>query len=207
MSARISNNSTPIRVLGIVGSLRGGSHNARLMEVARRALPADAVLETWGGLGDLPHYNEDIDTPETAGHAAGDLRAAIASADVLLLVTPEYNGTIPGVLKNAVDWASRPAGVGALKGKPAAAIGSSTGQFGGVWAQADLRRSLGIAGARVIDAEFAVPRAAEAFVEHDGEVSLADESVLPALAELLESLVEEGRKNRSAREMATAEAA
>lgn len=187
-----------IKVLGIVGSLRGGSHNARLMEVARAALPADAELGLWRELRDLPHYDEDIDAGDP-GAAAESLRAAIAEADVVLLATPEYNGTIPGALKNAVDWASRPAGDGALKGKPAAVIGASPGQFGGVWAQADLRRSLGIAGARVVDVEFAVPRSSEALIERGGQPQLADPQSLAALAELLETLVEEGRKNRAAR--------
>lgn len=225
--------TTQVRVLGFVGSLRRASLNADLFEVARSAMPAGASLELFDGLGRLPHYDEDLDSSLQAGAAdvggaeagsaeagsaqagsaeAGSaevrrLRDAVAAADALLFVTPEYNGTIPGALKNAIDWASRPAGAGALKGKPAAVIGASAGQFGGVWAQADLRRSLGIAGARVLDTEFAVPKAGEAFVHGDRGVRLADESSLGALRELVEALTEEAVRNRDARVATIAAAA
>lgn len=181
-----------MKVLGIAGSLRKGSHNVKLLGAAARALPADAVFERWQGLAELPVYNEDIDVPGALDPAAAGLRAAIDAADAVLFVTPEYNGSIPGGLKNAVDWASRPPDTAALRGKPVAAISSSPGQFGGVWAQADLRRSLGIAGARVLDKEFAVARAAAAFSE-DGE--LRDETARAALRELLEDLIAEIRRN------------
>ncbi|MFY9263868.1 MAG: NAD(P)H-dependent oxidoreductase [Solirubrobacterales bacterium] len=185
-----------MKVLGISGSLRRDSYNTRLLQVASRALPVDASLEVWSGLAELPNYNEDVDVPGGEPAAAGDLRLAIAEADTVLLVTPEYNGTISGAMKNAIDWASRPRSEAALKGKPVAVIGAGTGQYGGVWAQADARKAAGIAGARVVGIEFAVANAAQAFGEDGG---LVDDHALPRLAELLEALVDEGRKNAAAR--------
>lgn len=187
-----------IKVLGLVGSLRAASLNADLFEAARGLLPADAGLSRWSSLADLPHYNEDLDVPGAEPSAAIELRDAVAEADVLLFVTPEYNGGIPSALKNAVDWISRPAGAGAVKGKPAAVTGASTGSFGGVWAQAELRKTLGIAGARVVDAEFAVAKAGEAFVRIGDAVNLVDGEAIGGLEDLLESLVAEGRTNSAA---------
>lgn len=187
-----------IKVLGLVGSLRAASLNADLFEAARGLLPADAELARWSSLAELPHYNEDLDVAGAEPPAAIDLRAAVAEADVLLFVTPEYNGGIPSALKNAVDWISRPAGAGAVKGKPAAVTGASTGSFGGVWAQAELRKTLGIAGARVVDAELAVAKAGEAFVRIGDVVTLVDGEAIGGLEDLLESLVAEGRTNAAA---------
>lgn len=183
-----------MKVLGISGSLRKGAHSTQLLDSARRALPVDAELEIYDGLRELPFYDEDIDTPELAGPAVADLRRELAEADALLIVTPEYNGTIPGGLKNLIDWASRPASDPLIKGKPVAVISSSTGQYGGVWALADAKRSLGIAKARVIDSEFAVPKVHEVIEEHGD--ALHHERV-DELAETLERLVEEARINRS----------
>lgn len=184
----------PLKVLGVTGSLRANSNSSLLLEAASRELPDGAELLPWNGLDALPHYNQDVDDAGEPPTVAA-LRRAIAAADAVLFVTPEYNGTIPGVLKNAVDWASRPRGTAALLGKPVAAISSSPGRFGGVWAQADLRRSLGLAGARALDIEFAVPNAAEAFTEH-GELS--DDAARAALRELLEMLVAETRQTLAA---------
>lgn len=183
-----------MKVLGISGSLRQGSHNSRLLESASRALPGDAELEIFDGIRDLPHYDEDIDSIEAPDLAVTRLREAIAEADAVLIVTPEYNGSIPGALKNAIDWASRPAGKGALRGKPAAALSASPGQFGGVWAQADVKRVLGIAGARVVDAEFAVAKVHDVREQHNDALAPDRES---ELAEILETLVEEARINAS----------
>lgn len=183
-----------MKVLGISGSLRKDSHNTLLLEHAREALPSDASLLIWNGLRDLPHYDQDEDTIDDPHHVVAHLRQAIAEADAVLFVTPEYNGSIPGVLKNAVDWASRPKGKAALQGKPVAAISASTGQFGGVWAQADLRRVLGIAGARVVDMEFSVPKAHEA---RDSEHGLVHPDAQAELDAVLEELVEQARINAS----------
>jgi chromate reductase len=147
-----------VRVLGIAGSLRAGSHNARLLRAARGLLPPPARFELYAGLGALPPYDEDREAGAAPVPVAA-LRTAIAAADALLIATPEYNGSIPGVLKNAVDWASRPFPANALRDKPVAVIGASTGMFGAVWAQAELRKVLRTAGARVVDREVAVGHA------------------------------------------------
>lgn len=190
-----------MKVLGFSGSLRQGSFNSRLLESASRVLPGDAELEVFDGVRDLPHYDEDIDSIDSPDLAVTRLRDAIAGADAILFVTPEYNGSIPGALKNAIDWASRPAGKGALRGKPAVALSASPGQFGGVWAQADLKRVLGIAGARVVDVEFAVSKAHEVHQEQ-GDVLASDREA--ELAEILETLVEEARINASLKQTQTA---
>jgi NAD(P)H-dependent FMN reductase len=145
-----------IKVLALVGSLRTASINRQIAELATEVAPDGVTVTVFEGLGDLPFYNEEIDdvmnaeAPALAPVAA--LRAAATEADAALVVTPEYNGSYPAVLKNAIDWLSRPFGDGALKGKPLAVIGGSFGQYGGVWAHDDTRKSFGIAGARVIDA-------------------------------------------------------
>ena len=139
-----------IKVLTLVGSLRAASVNRQLAELAAESAPDGVTLTIYEGLGDLPFYNEDIDT-EDAPAAVVALREAAAQADAALVVTPEYNGSIPGVLKNAIDWLSRPFGNGALNGKPVAVIGSALGQYGGVWAHDETRKSFGIAGPRVVE--------------------------------------------------------
>src|SRR5204862_4619844 len=135
----------------------------------------------------VPPYNEDRDTDDSPVPAVR-LREAIAGADAVLFATPEYNGSVPGQLKNAVDWASRPHRVSALWGKPVAVVGASSGMFGAVWAQADLRKALGVAGARVIEAEVAVGRAGERF---DDAGRLVDEGLKEELREALDALAGE----------------
>ena len=160
-------------ILGISGSLRRGSHNTKLLRVAGELLPPEAELVVFDGLEAVPPYNEDRDTEDPPA-AAERLRDAIAQADAVLFATPEYNGSMPGQLKNALDWASRPHRTSALWGKPVAVIGASSGMYGAVWAQADLRKALGVAGARVVDVEVAVGRAGERLDEAgrlvDGEL-------------------------------------
>lgn len=148
------------KVLGISGSLRRDSYNRGLLLEAAQAFPAGVEFELYDGLKSLPHYDQDDDV-EPAHPEVQALREAIAGADAVLIATPEYNSSVPGALKNAIDWASRPRGGAALDNKPVAVIGTSTGTFGGVWAQADLRRILGAARARVVDLELAIPRAHE----------------------------------------------
>ena len=147
-----------MRILGISGSLRQGSYNTRLLRAAAEALPSGAELELLGGLEEIPPFNEEDerDPPDPVAL----LRARIAAADAILISTPEYNASIPGLLKNAIDWASRPFPHNALRGRPTAVIGASTGLFGAVWAQAELRKVLRHAGARVLDEELPVPGAA-----------------------------------------------
>jgi NAD(P)H-dependent FMN reductase len=144
-------------VLVLVGSLRAASINRQLAELAVETAPAGVALELFDRLGELPFYNEDLDTDDVAEPVVA-LREAAARAGAALVITPEYNGTIPGVLKNAIDWLSRPWGNGALKGKPVAVIGAALGQYGGVWAHNETRKSFGIAGPRVVeDLELSIP--------------------------------------------------
>ncbi|MGH2972259.1 MAG: NADPH-dependent FMN reductase [Gaiellaceae bacterium] len=166
-----------MRILAVSGSLRAGSHNTELLRAAAAAAPDDVVVELWDGLAGLPIYDQDLeaDVPESVRR----LRTDWSSADAILFSTPEYNGSVPGGLKNAIDWASRPKGEAPLLNKTVAVVGASTGQFGALWAQQDLRRILGIAGARVVEGELPVPRAHEGF----------DEAVLDGLQAQLEALV------------------
>jgi chromate reductase len=146
-----------VRLLAISGSLRAESYNTALARAVADVAPSGVEVELFAGLGELPLFDADLDGDDLP--AVRRLRDAIADADAVLFVTPEYNGSIPGVLKNAVDWASRPRGEAALLGKTVAVAGASTGQYGALWAQQDLRRVLGVAGARVVCDELPVGRA------------------------------------------------
>ncbi len=179
-----------MKILGISGSLRRDSHNSRLLEGARTLLPSGVELVTFDRLAEIPPYSEDDEQQAPAAVAA--LTAAIADADALLVATPEYNASIPGTLKNALDWASRPLATTPLRGKPAAVVGASTGLFGAVWAQAELRKVLGTIGARVVDRELPIGQAEDA-LGPDGvplEPAAAQElsATLDELLELAEPL-------------------
>ncbi len=150
-----------MRVLGISGSLRRDSLNTALLRAATERLPAGAEPVAFERLPEIPPYDADVEQGGPAPEAVEELREAMRAADAVLIATPEYNHSIPGALKNALDWTSRPAGQSALNGTPVAAIGASTGMFGAVWSQAELRRVLGAMGGRVIDAELPVARAHE----------------------------------------------
>lgn len=155
-----------VRILALVGSLRAGSHNRQLAEAAVDAAPEGVELTIFEGLADLPFYNEDADTDEARPAAADRFREAANAADGFVLFSPEYNGTIPAVLKNAIDWASRPYGEGALGGKPVAVVGTAFGQYGGVWAQDEARKAVGIAGARALeDVKLSIPESVVRFAE------------------------------------------
>ncbi len=173
-----------LRILGISGSLRRGSHNTNLLRAAAELLPPGVELVIYEGLRALPPYDPDFDT-EPRDHAVAELRSAIADTDGVLVATPEYNGSIPGVLKNALDWASRPFPDNALRGKPAAVIGASTGLFGAVWAQAEVRKVLGIIGADVIDHELPVGQADTAFADDGQLVGPEQRAVLANLVNVL----------------------
>jgi chromate reductase len=170
-----------LRILGISGSLRRGSHNTSLLRAAAELLPPGVQLDLYDGLRELPPYDPDLDL-EPAHPAVAKLRAEVEAADGVLIATPEYNGSIPGLLKNALDWASRPFPDNALRGKPVAVLGASTGLFGAVWAQAEVRKVLGIVGADVIDQELPVGQAAAAFA---GDGQLVDEGQRAVLEELV----------------------
>jgi len=166
-----------MKILGVSGSPRAESYNTALLREAARLAPAGAELELWEGIGDLPIYDQDLenDVPESVRR----LREDWSSADAILFATPEYNGSVPGGLKNAVDWASRPKGDAALLNRTVAVIGASEGQFGALWAQQDLRRILGIAGARVVGDAVPVSRV------HEG----LDEAAIDGIRDALEALV------------------
>jgi chromate reductase len=189
-------------VLLVSGSLRRGSYNTVLLRQAANALPRGVGHVWFEGIAGLPPYSEDEDG-ERVPAAAERLRQAIAAADAVLIATPEYNGSIPGGLKNAVDWASRPFPGNAWRDKPVAVMGASTGIFGAVWAQAELRKSLGIARARVIDAELAVGGAHEAFLPSG---ALRDPGLASGLRDVVEAVVDARQGSRAARPEVTARA-
>jgi chromate reductase, NAD(P)H dehydrogenase (quinone) len=155
-----------MKVLGVSGSLRAGSHNTRLLEAAAAAAPDGVEIELFDPslVASLPLYDQDLDDHDVTA-SVRELRKSWAAADALLFATPEYNGSIPGGLKNAIDWASRPKSEAALANKTVAVIGASEGQFGAMWAQQDLKKVLGIAGARVVGEVLPVARAHEGFPE------------------------------------------
>ena len=175
-----------MKVLAISGSLRRDSHNAALLRAAAELLPPPVELEFYEGLKQVEPYDEDDDVG--AGPAgARRFREAIESADAILIATPEYNSSVPGQLKNALDWASRPKGENALWGKSVAVVGASTGMFGAIWAQAETRKVLGASGARVIDEELPIPHAHEVAFTADGR--LADPETRGRYTEILDELV------------------
>ena len=185
-----------VKVIVLVGSLRAASINRQLAELAVEASPAGVTLEVFDRLGELPFYNEDSDTAGDTDSEHGGvaepvaaLRAAAGDADAALIVTPEYNGSIPGVLKNAIDWLSRPFGDGAVKGKPLAVVGAALGKYGGVWAHDETRKSFGLAGARIVeDLELSIPAASL-----DGKHPREHDEVSARMAEIVGKLVAEVR--------------
>jgi NAD(P)H-dependent FMN reductase len=175
-----------IKILVLVGSLRAASVNRQLAELAVESAPDGVTLRLFERLGELPFYNEDIDNEDVAESVTA-LREVAAEADGALVVTPEYNGSIPGVLKNAIDWLSRPFGNGALKDKPAVVIGGSFGQYGGVWAHDETRKSFGIAGPRIVeDLKLSVP-----FKSLDGKHPRENAEVAANVRDVVAKLVAE----------------
>jgi NAD(P)H-dependent FMN reductase len=148
----MSESKADIKILALVGSLRAASVNRQIAELAADNAPDGVTVDVFQRLGELPFYNDDVDNDVDLPGAVAALRTAASDADAALVVTPEYNGSIPAVVKNAIDWLSRPFGNGALKGKPLAVIGGSMGRYGGVWAHDETRKSFGIAGPRVVEA-------------------------------------------------------
>lgn len=182
------------RILGISGSLRRDSHNTSLLRAAAEAAGPDIEFELYDGLKQIPPYDEDDDVhprPESVAR----LNEAIAAADAVFFSTPEYNSSIPGQLKNAIDWVSRPVATNALRNKPVAVVGASTGGFGAVWAQAELRKVLAAVGARVLDLELPVPHAHTRF--EDG--GLTDDEIRTRLEEAIEALADAVRAREDLR--------
>jgi chromate reductase len=175
-----------MRILGISGSLRRGSHNRRLLRAAGDALPPGVDLVEWEGLAGLPAFDEDLEP--TPPELVQDFLDAVEAADALLIATPEYNASLPGALKNALDWASRPFPDNVLRDKPSAVIGASTGLFGAVWAQAEVRKTLKASGAHVLESELPVGMADGAFADDGG---LADPDLAARLHDVVSDLVRE----------------
>ena len=173
-----------MKILGVSGSLRADSHNTALLRCAARHLPEGVELEVWDGLRGVPPYDEDDDV-DPAPQAVAAFRAALAGADAVLFSTPEYNSSIPGQLKNALDWASRPHATNVLRNLPVAVVGASTGAFGAVWAQAELRKVLGAAGARVVDGEVILGHAHRK-MDEDGV--LLDDEIREQLVDVISGL-------------------
>jgi len=187
-----------LKVLGIAGSLRRDSYNRNLLVAAQALLDGDddVDLELFDGLADVPPYDEDLDV-EPAPAAVARFRDALAGADAVLFATPEYNSSIPGQLKNALDWASRPIATNVLRNKPVAVVGASSGAFGAVWAQAELRKVLSAIGARVAPGELAVGLARTRF---DDDGRLADEAIAEGLRDIVDGLVAAARERAAALE-------
>ena len=175
-----------MRILGIAGSLRRGSHNRRLLQAASTLLPSGVELVEWDNIAGIPAFDEDLET--TPPEPVLEFFRAIEEADALLIATPEYNASLPGALKNALDWASRPFPENVLKHKPAAIVGASTGLFGAVWAQAEVRKVLKASGAHPVETELPVGLADYAFAD-DG--SLNDPELTQRFKDLLADLVRE----------------
>jgi chromate reductase, NAD(P)H dehydrogenase (quinone) len=182
------------RILGISGSLRRDSHNTSLLRAAAEAAGPDIRFELYQDLKEVPPYDEDDDIHPRPTSVAR-LDQAITDADAVLFATPEYNSSIPGHLKNAIDWVSRPVATNVLRNKPVAVIGASTGAFGAVWAQAELRKVLAALGARVLELELPVPHAHTRFDKGD----LTDEETRTGLADAVATLAEEVRQSERAK--------
>ena len=183
-----------MKVLALSGSLRRDSYNTKLLHAAARFLPDGAELELWDRLKEVPPYDEDDDRdPAPAG--ASRVREAVAGADAILFATPEYNSSIPGQLKNALDWVSRPLAKNPLRGKPVAVVGASTGAFGAVWSQAELRKVLAAMGGRVVEEGVAVGHAPTRF---EGD-HLVDTELREQLAEVVAALVSETAAREASR--------
>jgi len=177
------------RILGISGSLRHDSHNTSLLRAAAETAGPDVQFELYDRLKEVPPYDGDDDVHPRPKSVAR-LNASIANADAVLFATPEYNSSIPGQLKNAIDWVSRPVATNVLRNKPVAVVGASTGAFGAAWAQAEVRKVLAALGARVLDVELPVPHAHTRFDER----GLTDDEIRASLAEAVEALAAETRE-------------
>ena len=181
-----------MKILALSGSLRAGSHNTDLLQAAAAAAPDGADVHLYDGLKEIPPYDADDDVPGDQPEAVRRLKEALADADAVLIATPEYNSSIPGVLKNALDWASRPLVESPVRNKPAAVISSSTGMFGGVWAAAETRKVLGALGARTLEDTVAVAKAEQRLA--DG----VDAELLDELRGVVDALVAAAREREEA---------
>ena len=173
-----------MRILLVSGSLRTGSWTTALLHAAAACLPAD-VTTTVGQIAALPAYNEDLDQADPPAEVTR-WREAVSAADALIVATPEYNGAVPGCLKNALDWASRPRGAAGLTDKPVALLSASPSPYGGAWARENLNRVLEVAGARPLPSSVGVGQVHQVLV--DGQIT--DPAVQAEVAALVTHLVE-----------------
>ena len=177
-----------MKILAISGSLRKGSHNTDLLRGAAAAAPDGVDVELYHGLKEIPPYDADDDIPGNHPAAVDKFKSALREADAVLISTPEYNSSIPGVLKNALDWASRPLIESPVRNKPVAVMSSSTGMFGGVWAAEETRKVLGALGARTLEDTVAVPKADERLANGVDAALLTElRSVIDALADAVDA--------------------
>jgi chromate reductase len=178
-------------VCGIAGSLRSASYNRALLRLAQEVAPDDMEIRIFDRIGEIPHYNEDVEK-EGDPEPVVALKRAIAEADALLIATPEYNQGVPGVLKNAIDWASRPARRSVLVKKPTAIFGASPASTGSARAQSQLRQDLVFSDVPVlVQPEILVYRAQEKF---DAELRLTDEKTREYIGKLLVALADWTRR-------------
>ena len=177
-----------MKILALSGSLRQGSHNTDLLQAAAAAAPDGVDIELYDGLKEIPPYDADDDLPGDQPITVQRLKEALAEADAVLIATPEYNSSIPGVLKNALDWVSRPLAESPVRNKPVAVLSSSTGMFGGVWAAAETRKVLGALGARTLEETVAVGKADQRLANGvDAELLVELRTVVDALAAAVEA--------------------
>jgi len=182
-----------VKFLAVSGSLRRESHNTELLRAAAAVAPDGADIHLYDGLKAIPPYDADDDVPGAQPEAVRRFKEALAEADAVLIATPEYNSSIPGVLKNALDWASRPLVESPVRNKPVAVISSSTGMFGGVWAAAETRKVLGALGARTLEDTVAVAKAEQRLA--DG----VDAELLEELRGVVDALADAVREREAAR--------
>jgi chromate reductase, NAD(P)H dehydrogenase (quinone) len=176
-----------MRVLAISGSVRSGSNSTALLRALREGAPRGVDVEIWNGLKEIPPYDADDDVVPGPRQVEA-FRELIREVDAVFFASPEYNSSVPGALKNALDWASRPMATNAFRNKPVAVISSSAGAFGGVWAAAELRKVLSAMGARVTEAELSVGHAHEKLSDNGG---LVDAEIREGLSDALGTLLAE----------------
>jgi chromate reductase len=178
-----------MRILGISGSLRAGSLNTQLLRLVAEELPEGVELELYEELASIPPFDQDL--VDLAPDEVERLKEAVAESDAILVATPEFNGSIPGQLKNAIDWVSRPLADNPARGKPAAVVGASTSSFGGIWAQRELKKVLGILGTRVVDVELPIAKADQRLADPDPELRAELARVADALVAAVDASARE----------------
>jgi chromate reductase len=179
-----------MKVLAIHGSLRADSFSRRLATAAADLAPEGVEVELYDGLAGVPNYNQDLE-PDSLPAGVEDLRKKMEASDAILIVTPEYNAGVPGVLKNAIDWTSRPHGDSALQGRPAAVISNSPMPFGALWANQYVHKAFTITGTPTVERELAIGKIDEKLGEHGNITDQAIRDDITAILAELEELTGE----------------